>query len=259
MNSERIKLSDILFENRVGDMAEYLRQGGNVNFIIHDETTLLSNATSVEMATLLVEAGADIHHRGTEGKTPLIWQAGDSHYSILSYLLSLDPELIRDVDDTGETALHRCVRHAYENSLKCAEVLLAANPPVDINYVNNKGLTALDLAVRSSNVATERIIKLLLENGANPELVPGYERFPYGKTSAKIVKQFVSNRRNKTMYAQAYRGLADRIPENTAGVVKGFLEGPTAGPHRFPSRNTRKSRKAKSRKSRKGKSRKARI
>ena len=252
---KRRQLLDILYENRVADMAEYLRQGGNVNFIIHNESTPLCDATSVEMATLLVKAGADIHHRGYKDMTPLHWQAGASHYSVLSYLLSLDPELIRDVDATGETALHRCVRHAYENSLKCAEVLLAANPPVDINAKDNKGLTALDLAVRSSNVATRRIIKLLLENGANPELAPGYERTPYGKNYAKIVKQFVSNRRNKTMYAQAYRGLAERIPENAAGVVKGFLEGPTPGPHRFPSRNTRKSRKG--RKNRKSKTRKS--
>lgn len=130
MNSERErrKLSDILYENKVDKMAEYLRKGGNVNFIIHNESTPLCDATSVEMATLLVEAGADIHYRGYKGMTPLHWQAGASHYSVLTYLLSLEPELIRDVDATGETALHRCVRHAYEDSLKCAEVLLAANP-----------------------------------------------------------------------------------------------------------------------------------
>ena len=251
--TEKRKLLHFLFENKVADMAEYLRQGGNVNFIINGELTPLCDATSVEMATLLVKAGADIHYRGYKDMTPLLWQASSSHYSVLSYLLSLEPELIRDVDSTGETALHLCVRHAYEESLKCAEVLLAANPPVDINAKDNKGLTALDLAVRSSNVATRSIIHLLLENGAKPELAPGYERSPYGKNYAKIVKQFVSNRRNKTMYAQAYRGLAERIPENAAGVVKGFLEGPTPGPHRFPSRNTRKGRK-----SRKGKSRKTR-
>jgi len=250
---ERIKLLDILFVNKVDKMAEYLRQGGNVNFIIHDGTTSLSSATSVEMAKLLVEAGADIHIRGYRNMTPLLWQANSSNYKVLSYLLSLDPNLIRDVDSDGETALHRCVRHAYEDSLKCAEVLLAANPPVDVNYINKKGLTALDLAVESRNVATDRIIKLLLAHGANPELSPGYERFPNGKNHAKIVKKFVSNRRNKTMYAQAYRGLAGPLPENTVGLVQGFLEGPTPGPHRYPPRNskTRKSRKGKSRKSRK--------
>jgi ankyrin repeat protein len=139
MNAERRKLLDILFDNKVDEMKEYLRRGGNVNFIIHDDTTLISDATSVEMAKVLVEAGADIYGRSYKGMTPLIWQAGDSNYKVLSYLLSLDPELIRDVDDTGETALHRCVRHAYENSLKCAEVLLAANPPVDINAKDKKG------------------------------------------------------------------------------------------------------------------------
>jgi ankyrin repeat protein len=250
---ERRKLSDILFENKVDNMAEYLRQGGNVNFIIHDGTTCLSNATSVEMAKLLVEAGADIHHRGYSNKTPLLWQANSYNYEVLSYLLSLDPQLIKDVDATGETALHKCVTNGYAESLECAKVLLAADPPVDINYINNKGLTALDIAVRTSNVATESIIKLLLEHGANPEIAPGYERFPNGKTHAKFVKKFVSNRRNKTMYSQAYRGLSANLPENTVGVVQGFLEGSIPGPHRYPSRNTksRKSSRRKTRKSRK--------
>jgi ankyrin repeat protein len=252
---ERRKLLNILFENKVDKMAEYLRQGGNVDFIIHDGTTCLSNATSVEMAKLLVEAGADIHHRGYSNMTPLLWQANSYNYEVLSYLLSLDPQLIKDVDSTGETALHRCVRNGYVESLECAKILLAADPPVDINAKDKKGITALDLAVRSRNVATERIINLLLEHGANPELTPGYERFPNGKNHAKFVKKFVSNRRNKTMYAQAYRGLAAPLPENTVGIVQGFLEGPTPGPHRFPPRN-RKTRKNKNRKSRKGKSHK---
>ena len=81
---ERRKLLNILFENKVDKMAEYLRQGGNVNFIIHDGTTCLSNATSVEMAQLLVEAGADIHIRGYGDMTPLLWQANSYNYEVLS-------------------------------------------------------------------------------------------------------------------------------------------------------------------------------
>jgi ankyrin repeat protein len=251
---EQKRVLRMIYDNKVDDMRKYLREGGNPNFsITYSKSTPICDAESVEMAKLLVEAGADIHRRGTYGMTPLLWQANSFNFEVLLYLLSLDPQLIKDVDDSGETALHKCVTNGYANSLECAKVLLAADPPVDINYINNKGLAALDIAVRSRNVATESIIQLLLEHGANPELDLGYERFPNGKNHAKFVKKFVSNRRNKTMYAQAYRGLAAPLPENTVGIVQEFLEGPTPGPHRFPPRNskTRKNKNRKSRKSRK--------
>jgi hypothetical protein len=39
-------------------------------------------------------------------------------------------------------------------------------------------------------------------------------------------------------YNQAYRGLAENLPENTVGIIKGLVEGPNAGrgPHVFPAR-----------------------
>jgi len=157
----------MVFDNKVEEMAKYLREGGNPNFSInYGARTPIFEAESVEMGKLLVDAGADIHYHGSRNMTPLLSQANSTRPNLIAYLLSLDPQLIKDVDDTGETALHICVRHAYEESLECAKILLAANPPVDINYINNKGLTALDLAVRSTNVATKDIIKLLLEHGA---------------------------------------------------------------------------------------------
>jgi ankyrin repeat protein len=165
MEAEKRKVLDILYEDNIGQMAKYLREGGNPNFSINGEETPLCVAESVEMAKLLVDAGADIHYRGYRNMTPLLWQAGSSRPNMLAYLLSLDPNLIRDLESSGETALHRCVRHAYVESLECAKILLAANPPVNINAISN-GYTALDLAVESRNVATESIIKLLLDHGA---------------------------------------------------------------------------------------------
>jgi len=163
----RNEILDILYRDNTAYMAKYLREGGNPNYIINGDTSLLYSTHSVEMTKLLVEAGADIYYSGPNKNSPFLTQAGASRHDILAYLLSLDPELIKDVDYSGETALHLCVRHAYEDSLKCAELLLAANPPVDINAKNKKGFTALDLAISSTNVATERIIKLLIDNGAD--------------------------------------------------------------------------------------------
>jgi hypothetical protein len=183
------------------------------------------------MGKVLVEYGADIHHRGYENRTPLHDQSVFSRPIMVRYLLSLDPNLIKDVDSYGETALHKCAIRANDVRLKCAEILLAANPPVDINAKNIKGFTALDLAIQFRYDATEEMIQLLLDHGASRNIHPN---------SRKIInaaEKIKANMRNTTKYAQAYRGLAEELPENTVGVVQGFLEGATPGPHTFPSRH----------------------
>jgi hypothetical protein len=220
----------ILNTNNVNQMRKYLSVGGgNPHFNICG-APLISHAHSVEMGKLLVEYGADIHHRGYENRTPLHDQSVFSRPIMVGYLLSLDPNLIKDVDSYGETALHKCAVRANEDRLKCAEILLAANPPVDINAKNKKGFTALDLAIQFRYDATEEMIQLLLDHGASRKIHPN---------SRKIInaaEKIKANMRNTTKYAQAYRGLAEELPENTVGVVQGFLEGATPGPHRYPSR-----------------------
>jgi ankyrin repeat protein len=224
MEAEKRKVINILYEDNVGQMAKYLSEGGNPNFSINGEETPLCMAKSVEMGKLLVDAGADIHYRGYRNMTPLLWQAGSSRPNMLAYLLSLDPNLIRDLESSGETALHRCVRHAYEESLKCAEVLLAANPPVDINAKTNKGYTALDLAVESRNVATERIIKLLADHGAvRSDTKPSrYNAFIKEYKARKKIGKFMINvksKRNTLESAwqpggEAYEALKSKVTRN---------------------------------------------
>lgn len=248
---EQKRVLRMIFDNKVDDMRKYLREGGNPNFSInYGESTPICDAETVEMGKLLVEAGADIHTRGYRGMTPFLWQAGSSRPHMLSYLLSLDPNLIREVDATGETALHRCVRHAYAESLECAKILLAADPPVDINYIDNKGRTALDLAVESTNVATESIIKLLVDHGAvRGDTKPSkYNAFIKEYKAKKKIGKFMINvksKRNTLESAwqpggEAYEALKSKVTRNGNFA------------------NTRKSRKSKSRKSRKGKDRKSR-
>ena len=238
----------IIDDNDVSKMREYLRRGGNPNFKLFN-VSLLGHARSVEMAQLLIDRGADLHFGGNgEGYTPLLYQALHQKLDIMKLLLDTDPTVI--YAKTGPrgyitNALDLCIRKFYHKwdynlQLECAKLLLAHEPKIDVNMkfaVEYEGddSTVLNKAVRLGHTD---IIKLLLENGAKPELDPGYEKYP----SSKLVKQFISNRRNKTMYAQAYRGLADRIPENVIGNgIQGFLQGPTPGPHRFPSRNTPKN------------------
>ena len=214
----------MIFDNKVDQMKEYLREGGNPNFSINGESTPICDAESVEMAKVLVEAGADIHYRGYRNMTPLLWQANSSRPNLIAYLLSLDPNLVRDVESSGETALHRCVRHAYAESLECAKILLAADPPVDINYIDNKGRTALDLAVESTNVATERIIKLLVDHGAvRGDTKPSrYNAFIKEYKAKKKIGKFMINvksKRNTLESAwqpggEAYAALKSKVTRN---------------------------------------------
>ena len=109
---------------------------------------------------------------------------------------------------------------------------MAANPPVDINAKNKNGFTALDFAIQFRYDATEGMIQLLLDHGASRKIHPN---------SRKIInaaEKIKANMRNITKYAQAYRGLAEELPENVIGnKIKGFLEGATPGPYTFPSRH----------------------
>jgi ankyrin repeat protein len=151
---------DILYGNRIDEMRAYLEAGGNVDFSINGEQTPLSLAKTVKMAELLLEKGADIHHLGYKNRTPLLWQANRGNPPVVELLLRTDPSIIRDVDDYGNTALHLCVHYAYEQSLQCAEILVAADPTL-VTVRDRQGQTPLDVARQSNNVATKRIIDLL--------------------------------------------------------------------------------------------------
>jgi hypothetical protein len=237
----RYSPANIVDNDRVSEMGKFIDAGGSPNFRFAG-LPLLAHARSVEMAKLLIDRGADIHYRGHNGMTPFLLQALSERIDIMKLLLDIDPTLIYDKTGYGENALYLCISESfgrktiYNRQLECVKVLLANEPKIDVNmrfpviYAGDDP-TALDKAVRADHTD---IIKLLLEHGAKPELEPGYEKYP----GAKIVKQFLSNRRNKTMYSQAYRGLAEELPENVIGnKIKGFLEGATPGPYTFPSRH----------------------
>lgn len=168
---------NILYGNKIEEMRKYLKAGGDVDFSINGEETPLCLAKSAEMAELLLDNGADIHYLGFRDRTPLLSQALSGHTNspqIIDFLLrryppnptnSEDKPIIRDVDSNGENALHLCVLRGYESSLQCAEILVAADPTL-VNVRNNQGQTPLDVARRSNNVATKRIIELLRKTAA---------------------------------------------------------------------------------------------
>ena len=226
------KLRDILRYDKVDEMKEFIRQGGDVNIDINTDidipikTKLIIKALTLRMAKLLVESGADIHSRGPGGITPLLMNAGAIDMAIFTYLLSLDPNLIKDVDANGNTALHLCVKYPSVFTLKNAKIILAANPTVDINYINKNGFTALDLAIQSKDSAREPIIKLLIDNGAvrNDTTPSQYNASIKEYSSRKKIGKFMKNlksKRNTLRNAwqpggEAYEALKNKVNRNGA-------------------------------------------
>lgn len=263
--TEQNKLLNFILKDDIEGMRQYLDEGGNPNVIINREQTPIGLAKSVEMAKLLLDRGADIYTRNYRGLTPFLWQSLKLQPEIIKLLLQKDPSIISDRDVNGYTALHFCTSQGENESLECAKILLSHRPKIDINATDNAGQTALDAAVMSDNIATESIIRLLIDKGANTTLSTIAKRSNY----ARFVNDYVEYRRwhkeqtNKITHNQAYRGLANKgLPENVVGInIKGFVEGPQPkgqGRPEYPARNSRKSRKTqKSRKTLKGKSRKS--
>lgn len=174
--AERRRVNNILYTNNTDEMDKYLYEKGkngekaSAEFLINEGDTPLCIARSVKMANYLLENGANISFRDEKrARTPLLWQANsgyDESPKIIQFLLSVKPEIIHDVDINGENALHLCVFRGYETSLECAKILLAANPPIDVNATRNDGRTALDIASASNNSHAQKIVEFLLEKRA---------------------------------------------------------------------------------------------
>ncbi|VUC29009.1 unnamed protein product [Clonostachys rosea] len=148
-----------------------------------------------EIATLLIDAGVDIHHATNEGKTALHSIVGDSYYvaqllieagasanardthgctplyysSIPACVRLLVEEGDADInarDSCGNTPLLTAVvSYGHEN-----RVLLLLDYGADTQILNSAGDSALHLAIKTHHATTTRIVEALLESGIHPNI-----------------------------------------------------------------------------------------
>lgn len=142
----QVDLIELLNQNKVDQALAALKSGANPNQTNRFGDTVLMWAASKgerELVRLLLEAKADIHHRGSYGRNALHWAAhgGDSH--IVKRLLEagLDPN---SNDDRLKTPLALA---AQRGRLKNCALLLAAG--ADANLRDMDGESPLMWAVRS--------------------------------------------------------------------------------------------------------------
>ncbi len=126
----------------------------------YENRPVLSLARSVEMASLLVEAGADYDTATVGGWTPLMWIAGrNGNVEVAKYLIKLGAWVSIE-DDDGMRPIHLA---AFMGNHELVAALVEHG--ADINAIDDENTTPLHGAAWSGDLEGA---KLYLAFGANP-------------------------------------------------------------------------------------------
>lgn len=140
-----------------------LKAGANVNAQDHFKFFALYHAArygNLQFVKSLVARKADLELKDITGTTALQRAVGNGHESVVEFLLKSGAN-VNTFNNDGNTPLMRAVTRKFN----IYKLLLNAN--VTIEQKNNKGETALHLAVSHNNEAAS---KDLLGKGANPNV-----------------------------------------------------------------------------------------
>jgi ankyrin repeat protein len=123
------------------------------------------HATTTEKISLILKDGqVDINSRDVNGMTPLHYAIEASNATTARYLLEKGANpTIRD--NHGRTLFHTAATYSDDSDI--FDLLLAFEKKIDVDKVNESGLTALHIAMMKCNTTAAHF---LLSNGANPNV-----------------------------------------------------------------------------------------
>lgn len=159
-----------------------IEKGADVKAVDESGASVLEIAASVdnlEVARLLIAKGADVNTTDKEGYTPLgnAVSAADGNAELTRLLLDHGAKVNVSSGDTVEIVKNGKIRIGWMTPLLLAapqseyavvEMLVKAGAKVNAKDI--RGLTPLVLAVATDH-ADARIVRYLLENGADPKIV----------------------------------------------------------------------------------------
>lgn len=125
-----------------------------------------THANRVEAARALIDAGADVNAKDEIGDSPYLYAGAEGRNEILKMALKAGADL-KSVNRYGGTALIPAAHHGHPETVA---ILLAT--AIDKDHVNKLGWTALLEAIilGDGGPVHTRIVKLLLDGGANPNI-----------------------------------------------------------------------------------------
>jgi len=124
---------------------------------------LATRANHVEIALLLIKAGADVNAKDNIRDTPFLYAGAEGRDDILKAILATGRANLKDTNRYGGVALIPAAHHGYPDTVR---ILLATD--IDIDHVNNLGWTALLEAVilGDGGPVYQEIVGLLVDAGA---------------------------------------------------------------------------------------------
>lgn len=129
--------------------------------LIDKHKTDEENENFIQIAKLLIKAGADINLANQDGIYPVLYASFCHNTKILDYLLDLNVDL-NVVDYEGNTPLHYA---AYNDCSDTIKRLVSCK--VNLESINSDGATPLEDAVDNGHL---ECVKILIEAGANLSL-----------------------------------------------------------------------------------------
>ncbi|XP_033732061.1 uncharacterized protein LOC117321665 [Pecten maximus] len=117
-----------------------------------------------ELVRLYLNTGIDVNLLNSKNDSAVLWAARWGHNATVSLLLENNADANIE-NDKKSTALHWAVRYEQANTVK----LLLKKGNVNPNHIRSMGLVAP--LVLSSAIGNNRIVKLLLTNGADVNIV----------------------------------------------------------------------------------------
>jgi ankyrin repeat protein len=220
MNQETVLMLIVKKEKKLNYLEALLDYSPNLDLQNNHKSTALHLACmfkNVEAAQTLINEGANVLLKTVQKTTPLLAAAQNGSFTIVQLLIDKGAD-VHDLDHYGKDVLMSAVaqpeikKEEVESYFKICQKIIEQDANV-VNYVAPGGITSIFMG---SMYQRTDIVKLLLENGANPNVNHSYS------TISKITPlHFATQAKNLEMATALLEKGADLNVPNSEGNTPG--------------------------------------
>lgn len=170
--NERTTLHYAVFQNNLEILKQLITSNANLDICDYEGQTALHisiAANRIEICRCLVESGANLEIANIHGNTALHLACSYGRLEAFKFLVKSNAN-IHQVNNDGQTCLHLAVQPSSLENFEIAKILIEKG--LDVNAKDKFGSTPiLGIGQSVSHIYPRvQLTKLLLKNGANPNL-----------------------------------------------------------------------------------------